>query len=153
MKLSPFEIATIRNYLITNGLETPEVVDDLTDHLSCEIEEKMRRGGAFKEAFSEAIKQFSPEDIREIQESTNYYLTINSKIMLVKGIFITAFLSVFCYTLGSGIHYLAIFLRDIELTTMLQYTLRMLGLMIFCFGFLPLLFKFGYQQFVARLQE
>lgn len=156
MKLTVSEIATIRHYLRTNGLETAAVLDDLADHICCIVEEKIRRGESFPDAFAATITQFTPEDVREIQENTTYYLTINSKIMLIKGIFLTAFLSVFFYVLGNvmfNLMQIATRGADQEVAYLLQYVLRTLGLFIFCFGFLPFLFRFGYKQFVARLQE
>ncbi|MCB0629813.1 MAG: hypothetical protein KDD15_08775 [Lewinella sp.] len=153
MKLSQLDISTIRAYLTRNGLETPAVIDDLADHICCSVEEKMRRGQDFPEAFADTIQQFTPEDIREIQESTTYYLTINSKIMLLKGIFISAFLAVFCYVLASVMFNVIMFTGDDGLAYRLQYLLHTLGLFIFCFGFLPFLFRYGYKQFVARIQE
>lgn len=153
MMIETQDIAQIRSYLIDNGLETPEVIEDLQDHFCCIIEGKMQEGASFQEGFQEAKHQIAPDDIREIQETTIYYLTIKSKLMLVKGIFITAFLSIFSYVLGAILAKLLGFTGQFDLATMIHYLMQAIGLVIFGFGFLPLLFRFGYKQFVARLQE
>lgn len=154
-ELQPTHIITIRQYLIANGLKTPSVLDDFLDHFCCLVEEKMWKGQAFEEAFSDTAALIGPVDVLEIQKDTTYFLTIKSRIMLVKGIFITAFLSVFCYVFGSLMYGLLSMppVGNPELGYMLQGLLRTTGLGIFCFGFLPFLFRFGYAQFVAKLQQ
>lgn len=155
MKLQKSQIAQVRQYLLANGLETPAVLDDLQDHLCCMIEEKITGEVDFETAFSQTRGFFLPEDVQEIQRDTIYFLTIKSRIMLVKGIFITAFLSVFCFALGSAMYNLLLvaFMGEDDFSLLVQHMMRTLGMFIFCFGFLPLLFRFGYREFVARLQQ
>lgn len=152
MTLQKNQVSKIRNYLLDCGLEIPAVLEDLEDHFYCIIETKVRDGQTFEAAFDDAQELLPPEDIREIQSDTIYYLTIKSKIMLVKGIFITAFLSVFTYVLGHLMQKVLFLVNIQELAYMVKYLLQTLGLVIFAFGFLPLLFRFGYKQFIARLQ-
>lgn len=154
MILQDQQINEIRNYLLANGLKIPLVLEDMQDHFCCIIEARLREGATFDAAFQEARTLMPPEDIREIQTDTIYFLTIKSKIMLVKGIFITAFLSVFSYVLGTILYKLLLLVSDgnPELAGLLRFVLQILSLVIFAFGFLPLLFRFGYKEFVARLQ-
>ncbi|PHN04000.1 hypothetical protein [Flavilitoribacter nigricans] len=151
MSIREQQIKEIRKYLLESGLDIPAVVDDMQDHFCCVIEDSLRAGNSFETAFAEARLLVPPEDIREIQSDTIYYLTIKSKIMHVKGIFLTAFFSVFLYVLGTIIYKFMI-LSGAGPAGEIRFILQTLGLVVFGFGFLPLLFSFGYKQFVARLQ-
>lgn len=154
MILEHQQLVSIRTYLEINGLNIPQVIDDLLDHLCCLVEEKMEKGVSFEEAFAEVKIIIDPNHIKEIQAYTIYFLTIKSKIMLVKGIFITAFLSVFFYVLGEMMYNILALVaeNDPQLGHLMRFLLRTSGLFIFCFGFLPFLFRFGYKQFIAKLQ-
>ena len=154
MKLQHHQISEIRNYLIENGLNIPDVLDDLADHISCIVEREMEEGKTFETSFLSTKQLINPEDVRQIQADTNYFITIKSKIMLVKSIFITAFLSVFVYMLGSIVYNLLAF-SGVAIGTagMVRFALQTVGLIICAFGFLPLLFRFGYKRFIARLES
>lgn len=154
MILQDQQIDEIRNYLRGNGLDIPGVLDDLQDHFCCMMETRIQEGATFQIAFNEVRELIPPEDIRAIQADAIYYLTIKSKIMLVKGIFFTAFLSVFCYV-ASAIAFKLGMLGMFQGSAIIGWSqafLPILSLVIFAFGFLPLLFRFGYKQFVAKLQ-
>lgn len=154
MILNTEQIEAVRSYLLHNGLTIPEVFDDVADHLCCHIEDRLRAGYSYDEAFASATELIAPAEVMEIHQDTIYYLTIKSQLMMVKSIFITAFLSVFFFVLGYATFYvLAAVQVDYELATMLRYLVSTLGLLIFCFGFLPSIFLFGYRRFVTVLQQ
>lgn len=46
--------------------------DELTDHICCDVEDEMRRGISFAEAYSAVRKKMGPRRLREIQEETLY---------------------------------------------------------------------------------
>jgi len=46
--------------------------DELTDHICCDVEDEMRRGISFAEAYSAVRRKVGPRRLREIQEETLY---------------------------------------------------------------------------------
>lgn len=153
MLLTTHQIENVRRYLLENGLHIPEVQDDILDHLCCVIEDRLRSGRSYEEAFASATALIDTREVQQIHRDTIYYLTINATIMKVKGIFITAFLSVFFFALGHAMYYVTVPFTDVELGMMLKYLLITMSLLTFCFGFLPMIFLFGYRRFVMTLQQ
>ena len=153
MHLDPFQIQILNHYLTTNGLVHTEVREDILDHMCTEIEHLMEEGQEFEKAYESARQQFSPSDISDIQRDTTYYLTIKSTIAMIKGIFISGYLAVCFWVMSFGFEgfFRFIFQGNMELAYLLTGLLKVTGVTIFCFVFLPLLFTYGYKRFTANL--
>ena len=150
--LKDYEIAHMRDYLIQHGLSYEEVQDDVLDHLCCEVEDLLKEGKAFEAAFEEAREDFSPEEIATIQSDTLYYLTIKRTRIMIKGIFISAYLALAIFALGFGFDF---FFRealgDPLTANLLAGLCKFMGISIFSFGFLPLFFFYGYKRFMKQV--
>ncbi|MEM6804586.1 MAG: hypothetical protein AAGD28_28710 [Bacteroidota bacterium] len=150
--LKDYEIAHMRDYLIQHGLTYEDVRDDVLDHLCCEVEDLLKEGRAFEEAFEEAREDFSPEEIATIQSDTLYYLTIKRTLIMIKGIFISAYLALAFFAIGFGFNYFfGEALQDPYLGPFLAGLFKFAGISIFSFAFLPLFFLYGYKRFTKQM--
>ena len=151
-QLEKSEIQQIKSYLESNGLEYEEVLDDVLDHICCELEEMLAEGKEFNQAFAEVQEVFSPEEVNTIQSDTTYFLTIKKTITMIKGIFITGYISVALYALAFGLApFFSFIFHGTELSFMLTGIFKLASVSTFCFGFLPLLFMYGYKRFTKQL--
>ncbi|MEL6257041.1 MAG: hypothetical protein AAFR87_33915 [Bacteroidota bacterium] len=150
--LKDYEIAHMRDYLIQHGLSYEDVQDDVLDHLCCEVEDLLKEGKAFEEAFEEARKDFSPEEIATIQSDTLYYLTIKRTCIMIKGIFISAYLALALFAFSFGFDFLfGVALNDPATGNLLSGLCKFMGVSIFSFAFLPLFVLYGYKRFMKQL--
>lgn len=154
-QLKSHEIEAMRDYLIEHGLSYEEVRDDVLDHLCCELEILLQEGKTFEEAFGEVRKEFDPKEIASIQSDTHYYLTIKNSLIMIKGIFISAYLAITCFVFSFAIQFLFSGVLPINdnyfLLIGLPNLFKFIGVSIFCFVFLPMLFFYGYKRFVGQL--
>lgn len=150
--LLPTEIRQVKAYLENSSLSYEEVRDDILDHICCQIEELLEEGNEFEQAFAVVQEDFSKEELSTIQSNTTYFLTIKRNTMLIKGIFITAYASVSLFVLGIGFsEFLHAISKDPEFAFFMKTVLQMGAVSIFCFGFLPMLFFYGYKRFMEKL--
>ena len=151
-QLASHEIEEMRSYLIEHGLSYEEVRDDVLDHLCCEVEIFLGKGKSFVEAFKEVQEDFDPQEIANIQSDTHYYLTIKKSLIMIKGIFISAYLALAIFALGFGFDF---FFRealgDPLTANLLAGLCKFMGISIFSFGFLPLFFFYGYKRFMKQV--
>ncbi|MEM6806031.1 MAG: hypothetical protein AAF696_31830 [Bacteroidota bacterium] len=151
-RLKSHEIAEMRAYLIEHGLSYEEVLDDLLDHFCCKVEIFLAEGKGFKEAFEELQTDFTPKEIASIQSDTHYYLSIKNSLIMIKGIFISAYLALAIFTLGFGFDFFfGEALGDPLTANLLAGLCKFMGVSIFSFAFLPMLFFYGYKRFVGQL--
>jgi len=147
MLLNIEQLQIIQQYVADSGLDILEVQEDVIDHLSCLIEDKMEQGVDFENAFTDAQQYFSTNDLKAIQEDTIYYLTIKKRIIMIKTIFISAYLSVIFYIVGVFIgQYGSAFLG--YTSAYVAFAFVAMSMTTFCFVFLPALFLFGYRRFI-----
>lgn len=90
-ELTDHEVDLIRNDLLEEGVEMPELLDDILDHLCTGIELEMENGSAFQQAYLEMRNVVIPHGALEIQQATTYLLTNNLKTMMRKVLFISGF--------------------------------------------------------------
>ncbi|MBD2755821.1 hypothetical protein [Spirosoma validum] len=64
-KLSPQQVAKLHNHLIHIG-STDVLVDELLDHLACEIEYRMWTGFMFEAAMNIVLEQVNVEAVRQL---------------------------------------------------------------------------------------
>jgi hypothetical protein len=113
-----------------NGIESEELQLSLLDHICCVIETEMLAESHFEEFYRSILPRFFKRDLREIQEETNLLLTFKNyyamkKVMLYGGMF-----SAIAFISGAV-------LKVLHLPGASVFIL--LGIVSFCFLFLPLL--------------
>jgi len=150
--LTTTEIDRIKAYLQEHGLSHQEVLEDVLDHMACELENLMKSGLDFEAAFEEIQNVFPPEEVKNIQSDTLYFLTIKRTTVMIKGIFITAYMSLAIFAMSFGFEYFFIQVAySMEVAYLLSGLCKFAGISIFCFAFLPLLFMYGYKRFMKQV--
>ena len=149
MLLNIEQIEIIQQYVIESGLDIPEVQEDVIDHICCLVEEKMEEGFDFNQAFQDAQQYLPANDIKDIQEDTIYFLTIKKRIIMIKTIFISGYLSVLFYVLGV---FMQNYLVGLEYGMIAAFILTLTSVLTFCFVFLPALFMYGYKKFMGSIK-
>jgi len=150
--LNASEIQRVHEYLESHGLSHEEVRDDVLDHICCELEEQIGEGLSFERAFEKVQQLFPPKEVNTIQSDTLYFLNIKSTLIMIKGIFISAYMSIAIFVMGFGLEY---FFVNVVLDEMLAFMLsglcKFTGIAIFCFAFLPILSLYGYKRFMKQV--
>lgn len=67
-KLSPQQLAILHNHLIYNG-STDVLVDELLDHLACEVERYLWLGLPFDKAMDAVLEQANVKAVRHLRET------------------------------------------------------------------------------------
>lgn len=62
----------IRRDVVREEISFSHLLDELTDHICCEVENEMQRGLSFPEAYQAVRRKLGPRRLREIQEETLY---------------------------------------------------------------------------------
>jgi hypothetical protein len=87
MSLSKEQITYISRRVEQEGIETPELRNDMIDHICCAVEAKMKASSNFEEIFNQVFADFCPEqgltaiDV-EIKYLSNYKWIVMKKIIL-----------------------------------------------------------------------
>ncbi|KYG76660.1 hypothetical protein [Roseivirga echinicomitans] len=91
----------IRGYLLQQGFTNPELIDDLVDHLSCEVEILIEDGHIdFTVAFSNAKEKVMPDYAIQIENDLKFLTTKKYNTMIKKLAFIGGYASVVCLCLS-----------------------------------------------------
>lgn len=67
-KLSPQQVATLHNHLIHSG-STDALIDELLDHLACEVEYYMWIGLPFEAALNTVLEQANVKAVRHLRDT------------------------------------------------------------------------------------
>ncbi|HEY0744571.1 MAG TPA: hypothetical protein VGD40_24055 [Chryseosolibacter sp.] len=81
MTLTSDQIKQIKLYVLENNVTILSLRDDLVDHICCEVELRMSDGKDFSNAMNEALMEFTPADLYEIEQQTEFLLHPNKVIM------------------------------------------------------------------------
>ena len=149
MYLKTDELHRIQEYVLQNGLTIPEVREDIVDHLCCIVEEKVKEGVDFESAFQTAQQLISETDIRKIQTDTLYFLTIKKQLIMIKAIFVTAYISATFFVMG------LFFIRFgyvLELPEIIGFAMLLGSVVTFSMGFLPTLFLHKYKRYIEAIK-
>lgn len=92
--LSKNQIDYIRNDVKARGVTSKDLLDQLTDHLACIMEEKDFTEDRFFAVYDEAVKEFVSSNFLFIQNLTNQFIT--KKSMQMKAIKVI-WTSLLCY--------------------------------------------------------
>lgn len=68
--MTPEQRNTIQEYVRSEGVTFGPLYEEMVDHLSCDIENKMVSGLSFEQAFSEATGEIPANHLNQIQEET-----------------------------------------------------------------------------------
>ena len=149
MHLNIEQLQIIQQYVADSGLEILEVQEDVIDHICCLVEENMKAGFDFDQAFLDAKQYLPSDDIKIIQEDTVYFLTIKKNIIMIKTIFISGYFSVLFYVLG---FFVGKYGGGFNTGMITSFVLVLASVLTFCFIFLPALFMFGYKKFIGNVK-
>lgn len=116
--------------------------EDLLDHFCCFVEEEMKWGSSFHEAYLKATKQICPNGFDEIQKETIFLLN-SKKIMTMKK-------ALYFIGLGSAMSMsLGFLFRILHMPGADQLTYY--GLFVFALLFLPMLAIFQYKNTFSKI--
>jgi hypothetical protein len=99
--LSDENIDFIANEISNSKIISTELKEDLTDHFCCLIEDEMKRGSDFNEAYDKAYRYISPDGFDEIQQETVFLLTKKKIKAMKKTIYLSSFITVFGFSAGT----------------------------------------------------
>jgi hypothetical protein len=85
MKVSPEQVAQIKEVIGQSAITIDTLKDDVLDHLCCVVEAKMTNGGGFEISLKEALNELAPDGLDAIQRETIFLLN-STKIMYMKKI-------------------------------------------------------------------
>lgn len=100
MKLSPEQIAIIRNLLEENEVFTDSLKDDLLDHIGCVVERRMMQGVTFSTAVHEALTELAPHGLADIQRRTYINLQSPRLLFMKKAIYTIGLISAGAVSIG-----------------------------------------------------
>ena len=98
MELTNKQIELIQHEVQGSGVELPDLIDSLVDHICCSIENS--GSDNFEEAYNEAIAEFGERGMATIQKETTYLLTIKQQIIMKKTMFVLGYIAAFLITTG-----------------------------------------------------
>lgn len=91
----------IRNYLIEEGFTDHGLIDDLVDHISCEIESLQNKSAlSFQEAFVNATGRILPNEPITVENDLKLLTTKTQHIMIRKLAFLGGYVSIVCLCLS-----------------------------------------------------
>jgi len=79
--LTEKQIDTIYDWIIEQGIEYESLKTDLLDHICCHIEQLISNGENFEESFNKTKSIFADNELKKIQESTLYFITLKYQNM------------------------------------------------------------------------
>ncbi len=100
MKLSPEQLAVIRQRIHKSDITIKTLEDDLLDHLCCVVEKKMDKGNHFDSALREALREVAPHGLDAIQLETFYLLRSPKIIFMKKVMYLIGLISAVALSLG-----------------------------------------------------
>lgn len=142
--LTDEQLKIIKDDIDNSGLTMQSLKDDLLDHFCCFIEDEMKRGLSFKDAYRKAYNQIAPNGLKEIQHETIFLLN-TKKINMMKMItYAIGLLSAMSITIS--------FLFKIQHWPGAN-VLHLYGLLGGFFLFLPLLVVIQYKNFFSKVMS
>ncbi len=102
--ITDLQAEQIRQYLFTEQLTDIDLIDDLTDHISCEIESLMTLNSiSFTDAFEAAKHKILPAEPFQVQRDTKLLMSKTPNIMIRKIAFIGAYASTICLLIAAAL--------------------------------------------------
>jgi hypothetical protein len=95
------ELNRIKSYILSEGFKNPDLIDDLVDHLSCEVEQQYGEYQLnFDTAFSIAKEKVMPNYAIQIENDLKFLTTKKYNVMIKKLAFIGGYASAVCLCLS-----------------------------------------------------
>ncbi|MEZ4946117.1 MAG: ABC transporter permease [Cyclobacteriaceae bacterium] len=82
MKWDYHDIRYIRKDLREKGLAQGILLDELVDHVCCEVELEMESGLPFKKAYEKVLKATTEKQLGQLREESFYAINYNTRLML-----------------------------------------------------------------------
>lgn len=147
-ELTDQQLQFILNRIRSEGISRVDLQNDVLDHISCLVEERMDNGASFEEAFSTVVNTFTPSgSLKHIE--LEIILTSNKKLMLMKKILIVASSVVMMF------FFVTTFLQGLRLLNNYQWTfmeaLAFTSQYLVCLLFLPVYWYLQYK--LAAMSE
>lgn len=99
--ISHQQTESLKEFLRSERFTDENLIDDLVDHVSCEIESKLRNGDmTFEEAFEVAKRKILPNEPLQVQKDLEFLTTKTQNIMIKKIAFIGGYASTVCLCLA-----------------------------------------------------
>lgn len=98
--LSDNDIDFITKEISNSAIVSSELKEDLTDHFCCVVEDEIRKGKKFKEAYKKAYQNICPDGFDEIQRETVFLLTKKRIKIMKKSLYLLGFLTLVGFTTG-----------------------------------------------------
>ncbi len=90
----------IQNFLKEAQITDQDLMDDLLDHMSCDIEWQIKQGLSFEEAWPISREKILPKEPVQVQKDLEFLTTKTQNIMIKKIAFIGGYLSALCICLA-----------------------------------------------------
>ena len=127
--LTEQQITLVRADIRHGGVETRDLEEDLLDHICCVMEEEGDEGLPFDELYHQIKQEIFPGGYREIQETTNYLLSLKHMTMKKS-------MNIFGMV-GSGLLLVGSIMKVLHLVAANE--MLVLGAASLVFGYLPLM--------------
>jgi hypothetical protein len=101
-KLTDAQRLTLRGYLLSQGLSFKPLQDEMVDHLSCDLEDRMGEGQSFEMAWHQTMSEIPENHFQIIQ--TEIMETINKRFSLTQGLSILALTFLFISVIFKVFH-------------------------------------------------
>ncbi len=99
--ITPQQTESLKEFLRTERLTDTSLIDDLVDHLSCEIEASLEvEQISFEDAFAKAKQKILPNEPIQVQKDLEFLTTKTQNIMIKKIAFIGGYFSAICLCLS-----------------------------------------------------
>jgi hypothetical protein len=142
--LTEEQVEFIRRDIRDKGIEIKSLEDDLLDHICCAVEDKINSNINFQDAYDSTIISFGPKGLKEVQDEIINLLTYKNYYAMKTSINISGFSSAIILFFGS-------------LFKLMHWPganiLLVVGISLFSFVFLPLLFILQMKETEKRLNK
>jgi hypothetical protein len=124
--ISDQQTEILKAFLRSEKFTDENLIDDLVDHLSCEIESRLENGNVtFEEALEVAKQKILPNEPLQVQKDLEFLTTKTQNIMIKKIAFIGGYLSTVCLCISLVLVFNSSFskkkLENMEIGLRMQY--------------------------------
>jgi hypothetical protein len=70
MRLTDDQRSDVQNFLLTRGLAFKPLLDEMSDHVACDLENRMAEGLSYEEAWKQTITHLPDDHFNQIQKET-----------------------------------------------------------------------------------
>lgn len=101
MRITTEQETLIQNFVDEQGLKSPELRDNIVDHLCCVVESALGKDRAFEQLLHEAVRELAPNGLLEIQQETIFLLNSKRIIIMKKLMHLAGFIGSITLTAGA----------------------------------------------------